>query len=299
MKIQGEARRRGEGNIAETRRASSSARASTPRDGTGELPERAASLTIEKETEPNGDEIADDDGPIHTICFSLTDSLETSETGAVSLGEFVRLGAVYDSPSPRSCGRTDRRYIRASSRRPPRRYRGIAGRASISAWLRSRVLRRDSPGSSATPPSANRRAASTRTPGSAPGSPVFSVPGSARPSVPGRPSRRRRRWTCAKMRWRHARRSSRRGRSRRRLQCLRTGAHTKFELGPVILAVELAIGETRDAKTRTPVSRGDGGARRRSGGRFGDAHRLPNSVAADGEVVLEESLRVYFAEAAR
>lgn len=74
--------------------------------------------------------------------------------------------------------------------------------------------------------------------------------------------------------------------------------YTKFEPGPVILAVELAIGETRDAKTRTLEYReGDGvpdAARR-----FCDAHRLPNSVAADVEVVLEESLRVYFAEAAR
>ena len=304
-------------NIAETRRASSSARASTPRDGTESVSGAPRSPTIEKETEPNGDETADDDGSARATESKRLDAASGDfgdSAPSLSASSFVSVPS--HSPSPSVVSRPNRSALpsRASSRRPPPLDIEVSfgSSADFGARLRARSPRDvDSPGGlPSTPPSANRRAASTRTPGSAPGSPVFSAPGSPVLSVPGSPvlsvpgspvlsasatlDMRKNAPSLTPLP-----RSPRRGRATPSSPVSPDGLpYTKFEPGPVILAVELAIGETRDAKTRTLEYReGDGvpdAARR-----FCDAHRLPNSVAADVEVVLEESLRVYFAEAAR
>ena len=312
-------------NIAKTRRASSSARASTPRDGTESVSGAPQSPTIEKETEPNGDETADDDGSARATESKRLDAASGDigdSAPSLSASSFVSVPS--HSPSPSVVFRPNRSALpsRASSRRPPPLdiELSFGSSADFGARLRARSPRDvDSPGGlPSTPPSANRRAASTRTPGSAPGSPVFSVPGSPVFSVPGSPvlsvpgspvlsvpgspilsasatlDMRKNAPSLTPLP-----RSPRRGRATPSSPVSPDGLpYTKFEPGPVILAMELAIGETRDAKTRTLEYReGDGvpdAARR-----FCDAHRLPNSVAADVEVVLEESLRVYFAEAAR
>ena len=288
-------------NIAEKRRASSSARASTPRDGTESVSGAPRSPTIEKETEPNGDETADDDGSARATESKRLDAASGDfgdSAPSLSASSFVSVPS--HSPSPSIVSRPNRSALpsRASSRRPPPLdiELSFGSSADFGARLRARSPRDvDSPeGLPSTPPSANRRAASTRTPGSAPGSPVFSVPGSPVLSASATLDMRKNAPSLTPLP-----RSPRRGRATHSSPVSPDGLpYTKFEPGPVILAVELAIGETRDAKTRTLEYReGDGvpdAARR-----FCDAHRLPNSVAADVEVVLEESLRVYFAEAAR
>ena len=89
-----EARQSATSGTSRRRRASSSGRASTPRDGTESVSGAPRSPTIEKETEPNGDETARRRFSAATESKRLDAASGTSETRRVSLGEFVRLGAV-------------------------------------------------------------------------------------------------------------------------------------------------------------------------------------------------------------
>jgi hypothetical protein len=74
--------------------------------------------------------------------------------------------------------------------------------------------------------------------------------------------------------------------------------YTKFVLGPPVVQIELAIGETGGRRTEVLTfhekETADGAARR-----FCDAHRLPNSAVEDVRVVLEETLRSNAVERAR
>ena len=184
-------------NIAEKRRASSSARASTPRDRTESVSGAPRSPTIEKETEPNGDETADDDGSARRRNRrASTPPPETSETRR-RLSRRVRSSRCrLTRRLPRSSpGRTDRRYLRASSQRPPppiSSYR--SGRAPISARDCARSPSRDVDSPEGFPPRRRVRIAERRRRerrGPRRGRPYF--------RCRGRPySRRRRRWTWRK-----------------------------------------------------------------------------------------------------
>ena len=223
-------------NIAETRRASSSARASTPRDGTESVSGAPRSPTIEKETEPNGDETADDDGSARATESKRLDAASGDfGDSAPSLSASSFVSAPSHSPSPSVVSRANRSALpsRASSRRPPPLDIEVSfgSSADFGVRLRARSPRDvDSPGGlPSTPPSANRRAASTRTPGSAPGSPVFSVPGSPVLSVPGSPVLSASATLDIEGRARRSRPSRDRrdvDAPRRRLQCLRTDFRT-------------------------------------------------------------------------
>ena len=274
-------------NLPAAWRASSSARKiRTSRDGTGGIP---PSPTTEKETtEPDGDR-ADDEDVFARATESNAQTSATATAKATATATAPSRSPSIASPPNRSASPS-----RASPRRPPPLEVELSFGSSADFGARSAARSPrdayDSPkGLPSTPPSANRRASSTSTPtrmASSPGSPVLSASATLdlrknAPSLTPLP------------------RSPRSGDATPASPVSPDGLpYTKFEPGPVILAVELAIGETRDAKTRTLEFR-EGDRVPDAARRFCDAHRLPNSVAADVEVVLEESLRVYFAEAAR
>ena len=271
-------------NLPAAWRASSSARKiRTSRDGTGGIP---PSPTTEKDTAEPGGDGADDDDVFARATESNAPASAPSPSPSSRHGSYDSLG----SPPNRSASPS-----RASPRRPPPLEVELSFGSSADFGARSVARSRrdfdsDSPkGLPSTPPSANRRASSTSTPtrmASSPGSPVLSASATLdlrknAPSLTPLP------------------RSPRSGTATPSSPVSPDGLpYAKFVPGPVILAVELAIGETRDAKTRTLEFR-EGDRVPDAARRFCDAHRLPNSVAADVEVVLEESLRVYFAEAAR
>ena len=223
-------------NIAETRRASSSARASTPRDGTESVSGAPRSPTIEKETEPNGDETADDDGSARATESKRLDAASGDfGDSAPSLSASSFVSAPSHSPSPSVVSRANRSALpsRASSRRPPPLDIEVSfgSSADFGVRLRARSPRDvDSPG--VFPPRRRVRIAERRRRerrGPRRGRPYFRCRGRPYSRCLGRPySRRRRRWTCAKMRRRSRPSRDRRDvdAPRRRLQCLRTDFRT-------------------------------------------------------------------------
>ena len=223
-------------NIAETRRASSSARASTPRDGTESVSGAPRSPTIEKETEPNGDETADDDGSARATESKRLDAASGDfGDSAPSLSASSFVSAPSHSPSPSVVSRANRSAL-PSARRHGDRRRSISryrsGRAPISACDYARGVPATSTRRGVFPPRRRVRIAERRRRerrGPRRGRPYFRCRGRPYSRCLGRPySRRRRRWTCAKMRRRSRPSRDRRDvdAPRRRLQCLRTDFRT-------------------------------------------------------------------------